>query len=58
MKAYERHNAGVREALAGPRLIEWRAEDGWEPICRALGLDVPDDPFPRLNVRAEWVGDR
>jgi hypothetical protein len=52
---YERHNAGVR-ALAPPdRLVEWTAADGWEPLCAALGLPVPDEPFPHTNTRAEWT---
>lgn len=55
MAAYERHNAEVRAAgLAGGRMIEWRPEDGWEPICGALELPVPNEPFPRVNSRAEW----
>ena len=24
-----------------------------EPICAALGLPVPDEPFPRVNSREE-----
>ena len=38
------------------RLLEWRASDGWEPICRALGSPVPDEPFPHLNTREEYAG--
>ena len=52
---YERHNATVR-ALAPPdRLVEWTAGDGWEPLCAALGLPLPDEPFPYTNTRAEWT---
>ena len=57
MAAYERHNASVRRVLGG-RLVEWHVEQGWEPICRALGVAVPAEPFPHLNVRAEWMEDR
>jgi len=46
--AYERHNERVR-ALAPPdRLLQWRADQGWEPLCQALGLPVPDQPFPHF----------
>ncbi len=55
MAAYQRHNAEVRAGLAGRRLIEWRPEDGWEPICQALELPCPNEPFPRVNSRDEWV---
>ena len=52
--AYERHNAQVRQAVPPPRLLEWRAGDGWAPLCRALGALVPDLPFPWANRRADW----
>lgn len=56
MEAYERHNAAVRAAVAPARLVEWRAADGWGPLCEALGVKIPDEPFPRLNSRDEWAG--
>jgi Sulfotransferase domain len=53
--AFEAHNEAVRAAIPPERLLEWTAADGWEPICDRLGLPVPDDPFPRLNTRDDWV---
>jgi hypothetical protein len=52
--AYERHNAEVRKSAPPGRLLVWRASEGWEPICRALGLSVPEAPFPWTNRREEW----
>jgi Sulfotransferase domain len=52
---YERHNAAVRRDAPPERLLEWRAADGWEPLCAALGVPVPDEPFPHTNTRAEWT---
>jgi hypothetical protein len=54
MDAFERHNAAVRAAIPASRLLEWSGDDGWEPICERLGLDVPADPFPRTNSTNEW----
>lgn len=54
MAAYERHNARVRQSLPHHRLLEWRATDGWEPLCRRLGVPVPTEPFPWMNRRSEW----
>jgi hypothetical protein len=51
---YERHNAEVRSSAPPDRLVEWSPADGWEPLCEALGLPVPDEPFPNLNTRADW----
>ncbi len=55
MTAYERHNAEVRSTVPASRLLDWQARDGWEPICRALGVAVPDEPFPHVNTREEWA---
>jgi hypothetical protein len=51
---YERHNERVRREAPADRLLDWRAADGWEPLCRALDLPVPDEPFPHVNTRQEW----
>jgi Sulfotransferase domain len=55
MAAFERHNARVRETVPAHRLIEWRAGDGWAPLCAALGVPVPDEPFPHTNTREIWL---
>jgi Sulfotransferase domain len=54
MDAYERHNDAVRSAIPSSRLLEWTAQDGWEPICDRLGLEVPDTPFPAVNTTAQF----
>jgi hypothetical protein len=51
--AYERHNEDVRAGVPPSQLVEWQPSDGWEPICIALGLPVPEAPFPHVNTRAE-----
>ena len=53
--AYERHNADVRASAPKRRLLEWTAKDGWSPLCRALGLEVPDEPFPHANSTDEFL---
>jgi hypothetical protein len=52
--AYERHTANVRQAIPPHRLLEWQPAEGWEPICNALDLPVPQRPFPWVNRRDEW----
>jgi hypothetical protein len=52
--AYERHNAEVRATAPPGRLVEWTPGDGWEPLCRALAVPVPDEPFPHVNTTAEF----
>ncbi|KAG9964836.1 hypothetical protein KCU61_g2221, partial [Aureobasidium melanogenum] len=31
--AYERHSEQIRKATEPERLLEWRVEDGWGPLC-------------------------
>ena len=38
------------------RFLVWRPNDGWEPICDALNLPVPDISFPHSNRRSEYHG--
>jgi hypothetical protein len=54
MDAFARHNDAVRAAIPADRLLEWRAGDGWEPICERLGLPVPAEPFPVTNTTNEF----
>ena len=51
--AYLAHNEHVRTTAPADRFLEWRPEDGWVPICSALGLKVPDQPFPHSNTTAQ-----
>jgi Sulfotransferase domain len=56
MAAYERHNARVRREVPSERLVDWQPGDGWEPICDALGVAVPAEPFPHENSGEEFRG--
>lgn len=55
MAAYDRHNDAVRASAPAGRLVEWTTGDGWEPLCTALGLPVPDEPFPHTNTTADFL---
>ena len=53
-RAYEAHNAAVREEVPASRLVDWQPGDGWDPICKALDIPVPDEPFPHVNSTDEF----
>jgi len=53
--AYERWVDDVRRTAPADRLVEWQATQGWEPLCEALGVAVPDEPFPVTNSTADWA---
>ncbi|GAA1665118.1 sulfotransferase family protein [Glycomyces endophyticus] len=52
--AYDRYHERVRATVAPDRLVEFTTGAGWEPLCGALGLPVPAEPFPYLNTTKEW----
>jgi hypothetical protein len=54
MGVFERHNEDVIASVPADRLLVFEAADGWEPLCRFLGVDVPDEPYPRSNSSAEF----
>lgn len=50
---YRRHYEEIREVLKTRgeegRLLEYKLGQGWEPLCKFLGVKVPDTEFPRVN---------
>jgi hypothetical protein len=53
IEVFERHNAEVRQRVPGVRLLVYDVKAGWGPLCEFLGVEVPDEPFPRTNDTAE-----
>ena len=49
--AIARHHARVRAAVAGQegRLLEYKVQDEWGPLCEFLGKEVPEGGFPNIN---------
>ena len=55
-EVFERHNREVQERVPADRLLVFRVQDGWEPLCKFLGRDVPAGiPFPHLNEGKETL---
>lgn len=52
--AYLAHNDHVRATVPAGRLIEWKTGEGWEPLCAALEVPVPDEPFPHANTTDDF----
>ena len=49
-RVHEEHHARVRELVPKERLLEFRPEMGWDPLCAFLGVDVPVGVnYPRVN---------
>jgi len=48
-QAYWDHYANVKRVTPPERLLEFKLEDGWKPLCDFLRKPVPNRPFPRVN---------
>jgi hypothetical protein len=52
--AFVAHNEHVRATADPARLLEWTSGDGWAPLAEALGVPVPDEPFPHANTTDDF----
>jgi hypothetical protein len=50
---FKGHSAAVQKEIPPERLLVCDVAQGWERLCRFLGVPVPDTPFPRVNTREE-----
>lgn len=50
---FSRWNEEVKAVVPPERLLIFKAEDGWEPLCKFLGVPIPDKPYPRTNSTRE-----
>ncbi|KAI4136530.1 MAG: hypothetical protein LQ341_005566 [Variospora aurantia] len=49
-RTFRKHYALVRELVPPERLLEFDPREGWSPLCKHLGKQVPRDvPYPNLN---------
>lgn len=54
MDVFNAHNQAVQENVPADRLLVFRVQEGWEPLCKFLERDVPKGtPFPHLNEGKE-----
>jgi len=50
-----RHNAEVERTVPSERLLVWNVAEGWERLCEFLEVPVPQEPFPHVNDRSEFL---
>ena len=45
----------VIDTVPEEKLLIYQVKDGWDPLCRFLGVETPSVPFPRLNDTKEVI---
>jgi len=53
--AFNRHSEEVRRRIAPERLLVYEVKQGWEPLCKFLGVPVPATPFPVTNSTEDYL---
>jgi hypothetical protein len=36
-------------------LLVCRPGDGWDPLCKFLGVPVPSQPYPKVNTTEDFL---
>lgn len=55
-EVYLRHYEEVRKLVPEERLLEFKVQEGWEPLCAFLGEQVPRGyKFPNVNDNSDFV---
>jgi hypothetical protein len=49
---YRDHVEQVKASVPPEKLLIYSVDQGWEPLCRFLGVAIPNTPFPNVNDRA------
>jgi hypothetical protein len=55
IRVFDRHVEEVKKRIPADRLLVYEAKESWGPLCKFLGVEVPEDkPFPYLNKAADF----
>lgn len=49
INVFSRHIDEVKKNVPPDRLLVYKIQDGWEPLCHFLHVACPETPFPRVN---------
>lgn len=50
---YHEHVEELKAAIPADKLLIFSVDQGWEPLCKFLGVEPPKTDFPNVNDRAE-----
>jgi len=55
IEVFNAHNEEVRRTVPAERLLVYESGAGWEPLCRFLGVPVPEAPYPKVNTSEDFA---
>jgi hypothetical protein len=55
ISVFNKRSTDVQAAFPTSRLLTFDVREGWEPLCKFLGCEVPAISFPKLNSSKQFV---
>lgn len=53
-KIFNQYIADVKAYVPADKLLVFDVREGWEPLCKFLGVPVPNEPLPHLNKKENF----
>ncbi|KAF4343896.1 hypothetical protein FBEOM_2131 [Fusarium beomiforme] len=54
-QAFHDHYDLVKRTVPADRMLEFKVQEGWGPLCRFLDQDIPEGEFPRVHDSKQFV---
>lgn len=54
IRAYRQNNQRVRDLIPKDRLLIFNVANGWHPLCKFLGVEIPEQAFPMVHPKEEF----
>lgn len=51
---FNNHINEAKATIPKERLLVFKPQDGWEPLCEFLNVPVPQEPFPNTNAKQNF----
>ena len=52
---YNEHIESIKKTIPADKLLIYRINEGWGPLCEFLNVEKPETPFPKVNDTAEML---
>lgn len=53
-KIFNKHIEDVKAYVPKEKLLVYDVSEGWEPLCKFLGVPEPNEPIPHLNKKENF----
>jgi hypothetical protein len=55
IQVFNAHTNEVRRTIPAERLLIYEPGQGWGPLCRFLGVPMPETPYPKVNTTDDFA---